>query len=148
MRHRAENRYSLVDGTLVTRADVLGNDEHTQISGGLGSLTGRVWIDGRSVKGRHGPSMKVRWTDAATPLERSGNGRRGGMGTRVDRLLHHLEEVRDGEGKGSETTARVSWSTAVTRKVKESARSRTFVLRLRECLRVRFWIVQEEEVLE
>lgn len=47
------------------------DDEHKQVIGALGSLIGRVWIDGRGVNFLYGPSVRVRMADAAVRLERS-----------------------------------------------------------------------------
>lgn len=54
-----EDPYDLVDGVLVSRAEMVGKDEHMQITAGLYGSNGRVWINVRPVKGLHGPSIKV-----------------------------------------------------------------------------------------
>lgn len=65
-------------GILVLPAGAVRDVEHIQITAGLGTLTERVWIDGRRLEGLYGPSMKMWSTDAAIRV--GGNLLSGGEG--------------------------------------------------------------------
>lgn len=69
--HRGHDQYDLLQNTVVSRAGMIEHDEHTQISSGLSSLNGRVWIDGRRVRDLYELRVKERSMDAATLLKES-----------------------------------------------------------------------------
>lgn len=68
----------------MSRADMLGDYKHTQVTAWPCSLRGRVWIDVRRVKGLYRPSVRIRSTNAAILLRESitlveeGSGESGG----------------------------------------------------------------------
>lgn len=75
LEHRAGEQYSLMDGTLLSRAFMVVSDEHTKVVGRLCSLIEPVWTDEQRVQGLRRPSVKVRLTDTSVHLGGSQNPR-------------------------------------------------------------------------
>lgn len=86
LQYHADDRYNLLDGSVVSRASMVEDNEHTKINGGFCSLVRRVCVDGRRVKNLHEQSLKMRLRDAAMLLEGSED-QRGDVRRPVGRLL-------------------------------------------------------------
>lgn len=129
-------------------ADIVEENDHKQGTAGLYSLIGRVWTDWRHVKGLNGIEREGAVDRCGRTARRKLESPTGGdVRCRVGRLVQHLNEVRDGEGKQREGVTRVDGSRAVSGVVEDGFIKRTLVLRLCECLRVRTRIVQKKGVL-
>lgn len=63
LERRAKHKYDLVDSLLESRAGMVRDEGHTQVIGGLASLTGRVWTHQRHLEFLYGPSVSV-WSRA------------------------------------------------------------------------------------
>lgn len=59
MEPRAEERYKLVDGVLVSQTDMAGDSNHTCLRSALRELTSRVWIQRRHVRTHTKPIVNV-----------------------------------------------------------------------------------------